>query len=63
MSSPMHHPHQQRYHKSIHIQVRRAPLPVYLVHHIYKEDTERSDMVNHLNPMTLVVQGHRANVT
>jgi hypothetical protein len=59
----MHHPHQQHYHKSSHTQAQRAPLPVYLVHHIDIEDLERSGMVNLSNPMTIIVVGQQANVT
>jgi hypothetical protein len=63
INSPMHHPHKQHYHKSSHTQARRAPLPILLVHHTDVEDLERSGMVNYLNLMTIIVVGHRANVT
>jgi hypothetical protein len=63
MNSLMHHPHQQHYHKTSHTQARRAPLSVSLVHHTDIEDAECNGMVNHLNPMTIIVVGHRPNVT
>jgi hypothetical protein len=63
MNSLMHHPHQQRYHKINHTQAQRASLPVQLVRHTDIEDPGRSGMVNHPNPMTLIVLGHRANLT
>jgi hypothetical protein len=63
MNSPMHHPHQQRYHKSSRTQARRAPLPVELGHHTDIEDVKRSGMLNHPNSITIIVLGHRATVT
>jgi hypothetical protein len=63
MNSPMHHPHQQRYHKSSNTQDRRVPLLVYLVHHTNIEVRERSGMINHQNPTTIIVEDHWANVT
>jgi hypothetical protein len=61
MNSPMHRPHQQRYHRSSHSQALRAPPPVYLGHHTDKVGAERGDMVNHQNLKITISLGPLTN--
>jgi hypothetical protein len=56
----MHHPHQQRYHKSNHNQAPMAQPPVWLGHYTDRVELECDDMVNHRSPKITIALGHPA---
>jgi hypothetical protein len=57
----MHHPHQQRYHKSNHNQAPTAQAPVWLGHHTDRVKPEHDDKVNHQSPKITIALGHPVN--
>jgi hypothetical protein len=61
MNSHMHHPHQQRYHKSNHNQPMMAQAPIWLRHHTDRVESEHADMVNYRSSKITISLGHPVN--